>query len=504
MKLIALRRLIREMILIEQTQPSAAAAASATSTSSNVPSYHAQNLAKAQAYAQSLVAPLAPVGGYVIQVVNGKVTFASGTILPNGALKAAGGEQALKDFAVLLDQNLRSSIKKGHWAISNPTQWTKNVLTWKDEEGKQFFATPGAAKNLQDYLRLEMDAMPITIMIADPAVGAPQRGLAAQAQGIGSGIFAFYNIPAATYVFNLVSPAGWETLKQRVTTYPKDGVAKDKALSMIVSSLQRMFKKPEGVEHVPRHEFGHADENLITHFLQTVIARRVKKGMSSATSAVSVATVDADAVTLARLGNFREAVRSHSQDLIGAKDNSAVAAAIVKRRPNLGNVQTAPQSPDYLWWLTAYAGVLVSLGLITDPKHPLAPFGTGEINVNMVREQSASLFAVPPAGMIARAVTVTGSSPQDIVSRVINLLYSDGASPRDPGHILDTLKMLQQNLDPGASDVNAAIQALKADPVADEEADRAYVLQDLAGPNFLSTVQTVAAADELPQNSSSA
>jgi hypothetical protein len=503
MNLTTLRHLIREMILIEKTQPTApTAAAPATSTSANVPSYHTENLPKAQAYAQGLVAPLAPVGGYVIQVAGGKVTFASGTILPDGALKAAGVDAGvLEKFALALDQNLRSSIKRGHWAISNPTQWTKNVLAWKDKQGKPFLATPGAAKNLQDYLVNEMDAMPITIMIADPAVGDTQRTAAFPLSG---GTFAFYNVQNATYVFNLVTRQGWRTIQPLVLTKPGDGIAKGKTLSAIAIRLKTMLSAPKGVEHVPRHEFGHADENLITYFLQQVIARRVGKGMNKAEAAVSMATVDADAVTLARLGNFKEAVMKHSSDLIGASNNADVVAAIVRRRPELGTVETANQNQYYLWWLTSYAHVLCSLRIVTNERHPLFPFGTARINVNLVEPRSANLFAVPPAGMVKSAVTVAGSSPQDIASRVYNLLYADGALPRDPGHILDTLKMLQQNLDPSASDLNAAIANLASDPVADEEANRARVLADLAGPDFLSTVQTVAAADELPQNSSSA
>jgi hypothetical protein len=507
MKLTALRRLIREMILIEQTQAPAApapAAATATSTSANVPSYHAQNLAKAQAYAQGLVSPLAPVGGYVIQVAGGKVTFASGTILPNGALKAAGADAGvLEKFALALDQNLRSSIKKGHWAISNPTQWTNNVLGWKDKEGKPFLATPGAAKNLQDYLIREMDAMPITIMIADPAVGDTQR--TAAIPGLGDSTFAFYNSQNATYVFNLVTRAGWRTIEPVVITKPGDGIAKGKTLSAIAIRLKMMLAAPKGVEHVPRHEFGHADEDLITYFLQQVIARRVGKGMTAATAAVSVADVDETALTLARLGNFTEAVKKHSSDLIRAGDQGAVAAAIARRRPELGNAQTAPQNPAYLDYLIVYGGVLVSLGLL-NVDHPLSPFGSNTVDVNRVQARDAYHFYVPTGGRTGniRGITVVSSSPQAIDSRVNELLDIGGGEPFGANHILDTLKMLQQNLDPSASDLNAAIAKLASDPVASEEASRARVLADLAGPDFFSAVQTVAAADALPQNSSSA
>lgn len=517
MNLTMLRHLIREMILIEKTQPAApTAAAPATSTSANIPSYHTENLPKAQAYAKSLVAPLAPVGGYVIQVAGGKVTFASGTILPRGALKAAGATpEVLEKFALTLDQNLRSSIKKGHWAISNPAQWTKNVLDWKDKEGKQLLATTGAAKNLQDYLISEMDAMPITITIADPAIGTKKRGEAFP--DLAAGTYAFYETEAATYVFNLVSDTGWKTIKPLTITYPHNKVASDRAVAMIAGSLKEMLANPVGVEHVPRHEFGHADENLITYFLQQVIARRVGKGMTAAASEVTVTDVDSDAVTQARLGNFKSAVKRHSADLINAQYGGQVAQSIVERHPELGNAKTAFQHPAYLYYLTAYAGVLTSLGLVQYTNHPLAAFGVArpapgrnvtviESSMVMANEKSAKVFNVNAAGpdFMHQSVKVTGESPQAIVDTV--KAYSDegGAWPWDPGHILDTLKMLQQNLEPGDTDLDAAINKLASDPVAGEEARRARVLADLAGPDFFSAVQTVAAADELPQNSSSA
>jgi hypothetical protein len=348
-----------------------------------------------------------------------------------------------------------------------------------------------------------MDAMPITIMIADPAVGDTQR--TAAIPGLGDSTAAFYTPQNATYVFNLVTRTGWRTIEPLVLTKPGDGIAKGKTLSAIAIRLKTMLAAPKGVEHAPRHEFGHADEDLITYFLQQVIARRVGKGMTAATAAVSVADVDETALTLARLGNFTEAVKKHSSDLIQAVGASDVAAAIVRRRPEFGNAQTAPQNPGYLDYLIVYGGVLVSLGLLY-PDHPLSPFGSNTVDVNKVQARDAYHFYVPTGGRLGniRGITVVSSSPQAIDSRVNELLDIGGGEPFGANHILDTLKMLQQNLDPSASDLNAAIANLASNPVAAEEAFRARVLADLAGPDFFSAVQTVAAADALPQNSSSA
>jgi hypothetical protein len=512
MKLTALRRLIREMILIEQTQAPARAApatpaapaAPATGASANVPSYHTQNSEKAANAARAYAQGLSRVGGWVFQITDGKVTFSSGTILPNGALIAVGGVPVLKKFALGLEKKFRESIKKGHWAISNPTQWRKNVLSWQNPQTKKpYFASEGEAANFQSYFVREMDTMPITFLIADPAVSDSKRVLAAENVNIDETTWAAYSPDTATYLVNLITPQGWSTLKPSVQTSDSD-----KALSpgpertTVVSTLKAAIAAGGAEVQAPRHEFGHADEMIVSHFMQVRTGVTTAQSTQSADEQLLAQDKAREAMNQVRLAGFKKAVSSYSSDLIGAKSNADVTNALLKRHSALGNAQSAKNNPRYLQYVIEYAAVLVSLGLIK-PNHPLYVFGSGDGSQTTATQASPTTTLLKTIGSVA-GIEVPGNTQQ--VGEAIGAYLSKGAvEPFSSEHILDALKMVQQNMDPSATDVSAAMLSLQqTGAVGQEDLRRARVLADLAGPNFFSAVQTVAAADALPQNSSSA
>jgi hypothetical protein len=424
--------------------------------------------------------------------VDGKIISASGKILTTGALQAVGGTSVIDSFASKLERSLRLSIKRGHWAMSNPAQWRKNVLSWRNPAtNKPYFANEGEAENFEYYFLREMDTLPITFIIADPAVSDEHRNNAWTSTGGKITFWAFYAPEYATYIVNLATTQGWETLKPRVQTSQSGRALRGGPdLTGVVNSLKQAIAAGAPEVHAPRHEFGHADERIASHFVQ------VLAGSEAAQSDPEQAAAQ---LTQARLGSFKRAVSSYSSDLIRAKSDQDVTNAMLKRHPTL-----VKDNPAYLEYVIEYAAVLVSLGLI-GADHLLFPIGSGDLlKLAPVPASSPTMQRFQLVNGTA-SLEVPGATVNDVGIKIMNTLSKGASEPFEPEHILDSLKMVQQNMDPSATDVSAAMSSLQqTGAVGQEELRRVRALQGMAGPNFLSTVQTVAAADALPQNSLSA
>ena len=471
-------------------------------TSAQIPSYHEQMIPYAMQGTKDIAAKIAGVGGYAIMVANRQVLATAGEIKPGSVFDEAGGAAAISTFATSLERQLRSAIRKGAWIYTAPDKWKSNIAKQVDPASKKpYFSSDVQTQNIATYEKREIEVMPIIILLADPTIPSAKRDAAlSAAAGVGSSTYAWYAEGYGAYCFNLISDKGWETIKPTVKVNNTSGPMSENNKQETIGGLINLFSNPQPVEHVARHEYGHGEENLYAYFIQQMLINRSDKGMTASTSKVAVLdptkpeselSVVRDNLRIARLEVFKRAVSQYSSDLINATTPAQVEAAVLKRQPGFSGIKNLRSDPRYINIVAQYARVLVNLGLITSNSNPLYVIGSDYEKIAQYKQTKTPAAGKSSTYSIGAVVT---SDPAALQSRVKAVIFGGGNDYFEQNHLIDTIKMIQQNSDPNNVDVEFAVSSLEADPVASEEARRARVLIDLAGPaGFKKAVEQFAA-----------
>ena len=186
-------------------------------------------------------------------------------------------------------------------------------------------------------------------------------------------------------------------------------------------------------------------------------------------------------MNIARLADLKSAIEITSSDLISAKNEAEINAAVLNHDPSL-KVGTA----DHFGRILQYATVLGSLGI----KSEIAKVFPVEYakETGDITNQGFQNFEVGPINIGARS--------KDAIIAFAEGLSLDSLSTE---HLTVTLKMLQQ-YSPNLGDIGAAIQALTAGGPSSEEARRANIILQLAGAGGLrNAVMRFAANDPVQQ-----
>jgi hypothetical protein len=466
-----LRLLIREILLREAQNPVSEPKAKLRTS---IEPYHAAALADIPSLCTSYFDNIKEVGGVVVAYSAGKKIYST-SIGANSMLPSAGD---IHQATAKMEQTLRAAIKNNALIYKDAAKWRANILTKRGADGKPFLANEQSAKYLELYEKSEIEAMPIVFIVASPDATSSAR-LAALEKCMRKKsvdrVYAFYRSDYGAYVVNLVTDHGFLTLKPAVVSNKTEKPASPALKSKILTSLKIALSNPSSNGFVAAHEFAHAESRIFSYFFDTLAKSRPEN------SSFSTAGADEGAMNTARLADLKSAIEVTSSDLISAKNEAEINAAVLNHDPSL-KVGTA----DHFGRILQYATVLGSLGIKSEIAR-VFPLEYAKETGNTT-SQGFQNFEVGPINIGARS--------KEAIIAFAEGLNLDSLSSE---HLTVTLKMLQQ-YSPNLGDVGAAIQALNAGGISSEEARRANVILQLAGAGGLrNSVMRFAANDPVQQ-----
>jgi len=440
-----LRSLIREFLLREEESLGIAGSTNSTLVlEEDVPSPYT---AQFQTY---IYVPVNAKSAYALvtkaDVANpkapAKVIVRQSRSTPGSSLALAGGLPAYEKFCLDADLNTRQWIE-GAWLGIRPTkEWVSSMLELKFPDGSRIFENKAQVDEYSKYLARMVYEMPIIHVINDPALPKSSQTDALGILGIGENIEAFHGDNIG-FCYPLISYAGFKVFGNAVLNPNKTDKSPTPTINKeFAERLKEVYDTVPAVSIV-EHEFTHAEEILLLTFSNQILKKR-QKGKDTPDFA-------AEQLRTSRLGILKDAVAKNAADLISAKTEDEIVAAIGKLKGTTITPEMR-QSSQYYELVIRYARVLYNLGLMSNA-HPLYAVATA--NGTLLANSSKKADVKGATGQASQNISVASMvvNPQylNMFPQYINQVLGisgDGAlgtAPQETTHLITALKLIQQN-----------------------------------------------------------
>lgn len=440
-----LRSLIREFLLREEENPGIASSVDSTLVlAKDVPSPYTaqlQSFSYIPANAKSAYAlvtkadPANPKAPAKVIVRQAKTT-------PGTALSLAGGLPAYEKFCLDADNSTRDWIKSVWLGIRPTKEWVSSMLELKFPDGSRIFESKEQVDEYCKYLTRMAYEMPIIHIINDPALPKSSQTAALKMLEIGENIEAFHGDNVG-FCYPLISYAGFKVFgnvsiePNKTDKIPTPAINKEFA-----RRLKEMYDTVPAVTIV-EHEFTHAEEILLLTFSNQILKKR-QKGKDTP-------DFTAEQLRTSRLGILKDAVAKNAADLINAKTEDEIVAAIGKLKGTTITPEMR-QSPQYYELVIRYARVLYNLGLMENT-HPLYAVATA--NGTLLANSSKKADVKGATGQATQNISVASMvvNPQYLnmfpqyINQVLGISGDGtlGAAPQETTHLITALRLMQQN-----------------------------------------------------------